>query len=350
MPFFEVVASLCLGTLCAEHVLPTPNVLDAENCAARRDTVAAQWIERHPDYALKDVSCQPFDDLVRQAAKVEEFSPGAFVHFGHVTELGHHGVADIANTGFIIGEDGVAVIDAGTTRRVGEELYLAIRKQTQLPIKWLILTHMHPDHVLGAEVFHEAGATVIGASTMPRSLGARVPGYMESMKRQLGEDHVHGTAAILPTETVEKSRILDIGGHKLELRAYPTAHTDNDMVVFDHVNSWLWAGDLVFKEHVPTFDGSLLGWIAVLEDLSGETVDRVIPGHGTRLATLPEAIGPIMEYLTTMRDDARKEIANGDRLSEAIYTIGKSQEDKWSEFESFNRRNATVAYKELEWE
>ena len=97
-----------------------------------------------------------------------EIAPGVFVHQGLHELPDASNAGDEANIGFVIGRDAVAVIDAGGSRQVAEGLYAAIRARTDLPIDWLILTHMHPDHVLGASLFREAGATLVGHARLSR--------------------------------------------------------------------------------------------------------------------------------------------------------------------------------------
>ncbi|MEY9627440.1 hypothetical protein ABIA27_002475 [Sinorhizobium fredii] len=87
----------------------------------------------------------------RSALGFSEAAPGVFVHLGKVAEPDPANVGDVSNIAFVVGSRGIAVIDAGGSRKVGEEIYLAIRERSTLPITHLILTHMHPDHVFGAD-------------------------------------------------------------------------------------------------------------------------------------------------------------------------------------------------------
>ena len=93
----------------------------------------------------------------------------------------------------------------------------------------------------------------------------------------------------------ERSRTaltIDLGGRTLELRAWPTAHTDTDLTVLDVATGTLFAGDLLFMERLPVVDGSLLGWLAVMDELEHSRRARVVPGHGPASAPWPEALAP----------------------------------------------------------
>lgn len=349
-PLFEIVASLCFGTLCADHVLPVPIPMTQTQCQARAPDVVDGWIEKHPGYTTNGQTCVAVQTLAHRAADVTETSAGHFVHFGQVEQVGPGSIGDAANTGFIIGRDAVAVIDAGTTRFVGEALYLAVRQQTDLPIRWLILTHMHPDHILGSDVFQEAGATLIGSASLQAAIAIRAEAYVANMQRLLGADVMHATTVVLPTSAVSTTRKIDLGDRVLTLAAYPTAHTNNDLTVHDPVADTLWMGDLVFLQHVPALDGSINGWIAVLEDLAKTGVGAIVPGHGRLVAPHPDGLQPTLEYLRSLRAATRLALENGESLQTAIRHVGADLQGDWQMFNAFNARNATNAYVELEWE
>ncbi|MFK7753454.1 MAG: quinoprotein relay system zinc metallohydrolase 2 [Sedimentitalea sp.] len=347
---FEVLATVCFGTLCADHVLPTPRAMDAATCETQAGDVAQNWSANTPNHTARDARCVALSDLGARAADVVETAPGHFVHFGKIEDIGIGSNGDVANTGFVIGQDRVAVIDSGTTRFVAEALYLAVRQRTDKPIEWLFLTHMHPDHVLGAAVFAEAGAQVAASALMAPALEARADIYMASMERLLGPKQIHATVPILPNVGLGQARDFDLGGRVLRTMIYPTAHTNNDLTVLDLTSGTLWTGDLAFMEHTPALDGSINGWITVLEQLVAQSFDAVVPGHGRQLARHPDGLRPTLDYLLALRTDTRAALAKGESLNTAIKHLGAELGQGWALFEAFNPRNATNAYVELEWE
>ena len=153
---------------------------------------------------------------------------------------------------------------------------------TDRPVRWVINTHVHPDHVLGNAAFAEAPArpTFVGHARLPAALAARAPYYLNALRRDLGQSPGPG-AIVQPDTTVEQATELDLGGRVLALRAWPTAHTDNDLTVYDRRTRTLFASDLLFAEHLPVLDGSLRGWLAVMGELRGLDVAVVMPGHGS---------------------------------------------------------------------
>ena len=210
---------------------------------------------------------------------------------------------------------------------------------------------MHPDHVLGARVFRDAGATVIGHAKLDRALKAREQTYTDNLRRLLGDAGFEGSAIVAPDEGVEGVREIDLGGRVLRLEAFRTAHTDNDLTVFD-VKTGLWfLGDLLFVGHTPALDGSITGWTALMEDLGLRTgVTGVVPGHGPAPLDWPGALAPMQSYLKAVAAQVRAAIAKGTPMAEAVRTIGEDHRDDWLLFDEFHPRNVTAAYKELEWE
>jgi quinoprotein relay system zinc metallohydrolase 2 len=255
----------------------------------------------------------------------------------------------ICNISVIVGGESVAVVDSGGSVVEARALLAAIKAITDKPVRYLINTHMHPDHVFGNAAFRDVGASIIGHHKLPLALAGRVELYLARFRQQMGEDAMQGVEVVVPTVLVEDRFVLDLGGRKLELKAWQPAHTDNDLTVLDLQTQTLCAGDLVFVDHLPTLDGSLLGWLRQTEQLGAIRADRVIPGHGP-VSVWPQAMQSQTRYLTVLADDLRKAIAKGQPLSEAVEIAGQSEREKWALFDEYHGRNATTAYAELEWE
>jgi quinoprotein relay system zinc metallohydrolase 2 len=282
--------------------------------------------------------------------EVNEVAPGIFVHQGRYELQSPENRGDMANASFVVGRDGVAVLDTLGSAVVGRAFKAALRSVTDTPIRYVINTHMHPDHVFGNAAFKEDKPTFVGHYKLARGLGSRAERYLAINKQMLGEEAFEGIEVILPTVGVEDSLDLDLGGRTLQLKAQPTAHTDNDLTVTDTATDTLFLGDLLFSVHVPTLDGSITGWLALLEALSRQTPARVVPGHGPHAMAMPEALQPEQKYLGAIAADVRKLIKDGKTLEDAIRTAGFSEREAWKLFDHYHVRNVTAAFAELEWE
>jgi quinoprotein relay system zinc metallohydrolase 2 len=279
---------------------------------------------------------------------MREISSGVFAFQGVNELMRPANQGAIANLGLVVGSDAAAVIDSGGSMAEGRALANAIRKITDRPVRYLVNTHMHPDHIFGNAAFPKA--TVVGHRNLPAALEARGTFYLRSYRNQLGEELMKDIMIVPPTLLVEDRLELELGGRKLELQAWQAAHTDNDLTVLDLASSTLFAGDLVFTEHLPTVDGSLLGWMRQMDALGAVDARQVVPGHGASPADWPVALVAERRYFEVLAGDIRQAIADGRPLAEAVKTAGLGERAHWELFDDYNERNATAAYAELEWE
>jgi quinoprotein relay system zinc metallohydrolase 2 len=281
---------------------------------------------------------------------VSEIAPGVFVHQGRYELDTPENYGDIANATFVVGRDAVAVIDTLGSAKAGRELRAALRAVTDKPIRYVINSHMHPDHVLGNAAFKQDDPAFVAHHKMARGLAARAERYMAANKEAMGAEAFEGTEIVLPTVPVETTMTLDLGGRSLILEAQKTAHTDNDLTIRDTETDTLILADLLFSVHVPTLDGSIKGWLALLDSLAQTKAARVVPGHGPHAMELPGALEPEQRYLSTIATEVRKLIKDGKTLEDATRTVGLSERSSWKLFDDFHARNVTAAFAELEWE
>lgn len=275
---------------------------------------------------------------------------GAYAFAGVDALMGPRNHGAICNVGVIVGGEAVAVVDSGGSVIEAEALAKAIAAVTDKPIRYLVNTHMHPDHIFGNAVFKRLGATIVGHRNLPRALEARGPFYLQSYTRQLGAELMRGIEIVPPTHIVDDVETIDLGGRVLELKAWKPAHTDNDLTVLDPATKTFFAGDLVFMRHLPTLDGSLLGWMRQMDALAAVQASRVVPGHGPASADWPQALDDERRYFDVLAGDLRAAIKKGVPLAQAVQTAGRGESANWALFDDYNERNATTAYAELEWE
>jgi quinoprotein relay system zinc metallohydrolase 2 len=280
---------------------------------------------------------------------LQQLATGVFLHSGRQLALDVPGHDDIANIGFVVGESRVAVIDTGGSVTIGRALRAAIRKHTSLPICYVVNTHVHVDHVLGNVAFKDDRPSFVGhaalVDAMARSREFFVKEYGGDLDAPASADQV-----ISPDRLVERDLTLDLGGRRLMLRAWPKAHTDCDLTVYDDRTGTLWAGDLLFRERLPALDGSVTGWLAAIDELAHMKIKLAVPGHGPTTRDLAAAVRPESRYLQSLVDGVRAELGKGEPVEDAIEHVGRAEETHWLLWEKAHAHNVLRVYEELEWE
>ncbi len=283
------------------------------------------------------------------ALAITEIAAGVFVHNGVHEEASPANADAIANIGFIVGDDAVAVVDPGGSAKEGHELRAAIRARTDRPIRYVILTHVHPDHIFGAAAFRDDHPDLIGHAKLPGALAQRGSYYAGRLRDSLGEA-AEGSEIVALTLLVSTRLDLDLGGRRLVVRAHGPAHTDNDLTILDEKTRTLWLADLLFVDRIPVIDGSLVGWLKELDGLTTIPADRAVPGHGPAAVAWPAAASPERRYLEAVARDTRAAIKAGIGIANAYRQVANSERAHWLLFDEYHPRNVTASYKELEWE
>jgi quinoprotein relay system zinc metallohydrolase 2 len=280
---------------------------------------------------------------------VVQLAPGVFMHQGSQLALDAPGHDDIANIGFIVGRSCVAVIDTGGSVNTGQRLRATLRLHTALPICYVINTHVHVDHLLGNSAFRADHPSYVGHAALAEAVANSrqffVSQYGADLQSPAGADQIIG-----PDRLVQQEVVLDLGRRRLHLRAWPKAHTDCDLTVFDERSATLWTGDLLFRERVPALDGSVRGWLAAIDQLAAMKVSRAVPGHGPVAKDLAQALAPERRYLQALVDGVKTELAEGKALQDAIEHVGLEEQPHWQLWDSAHAHNVIRVYEELQWE
>ena len=287
------------------------------------------------------------------AARAETFSldevaPGVFVRHGDVANATADNLDAICNTGFIVGRDGVLVTETGGSLADGQWLRGEIKKRTQKPIRWVVISHVHPDHTFGAGAFVGDKPEFIGHAKLPQALDARGEFYRKRLADLFGAEKTG--PVVQPTHTVQDTESIDIGDRVITFQAHGAAHTNCDLSMLDTKSGLLLPADLLFVGRIPSLDGSLLGWLKELDKLEAMKAEFAVPGHGPTKVKVAGAVQPLRIYLKTIRDGVRASIKSGEDISQAGKTVGQTERAKWALFDDYNGRNVTEAYSELEWE
>jgi len=293
--------------------------------------------------------CASASAEAQSALPVSKIAADIYVHEGTTALMTRENDGAVANLGFVVGQSAVAVIDTGGSVHEGRRLLATIRNITDKPIRYIINTHAHPDHVFGNAAFAGEGATFVGHKNLPRALATHGQFYLDGFRRTMGDELIDQVRLVPPTLLVEDTLTLELGARTLTLHAWPAAHTDNDLTVLDAETGTLFAGDLVFLKHLPVLDGNLHGFLAAIDQLDALPAQRVVPGHGP-VSTWPVALTDERRYLERLATDVRALVARGEPIAAAAAKAAVTERSRWDLFDDFNARNATAAFSEIEWE
>ncbi|HYL29124.1 MAG TPA: MBL fold metallo-hydrolase [Gemmatimonadales bacterium] len=256
-----------------------------------------------------------------------------------------------ANAGFIVTREGVVVVDAEASPAAGETLLRTIRSVTSRPIRWLVLTHHHPDHHFGAIVFRKAGARVI-AHPDTRTLASEGGPDEEVINwiRVVGLDAMRGFEfADTPDRPVTASDTLRLGGRTIVVFSPGPGHTPGDLMVWLPAERVLFAGDILIEDGVTMMvDGSapaLLGALARIDSLAPRVV---VPGHGAIPAVPAELVQRTRNYVTQLRTEMRAAVERGVPMQRALSALPPPDENRPVSLNSRLRRNAARVYVEEE--
>ena len=277
-----------------------------------------------------------------------EVAPGLHVRRGALEDATPANGDAIANTAFIVGRDAVAVFDPGGSLADGERLRTAIRQRTALPVSHVILSHDHPDHIFGAGAFSAERPIFVGHARLPAALAARGDYYRKRLDSILGDGQAG--PVVMPGLLVADRLTIELGGRTLALTAHRPAHTDCDLSLLDAQTGTLLAGDLLFVDRVPSLDGDLAGWLAVLAALRADGATHAVPGHGPALVEWPAASADLERYLTVLQRETRQAVARAVPIDQAARQVAQSERGRWALFDDYNGHNVIEAYRAIEWE
>ncbi len=240
-----------------------------------------------------------------------------------------------ANAGFVIGDDGVAVIDTFENPEAAKQMLAEIRKLTKLPVKYVVNTHYHIDHVAGNRVFQEAGAVVFAQRNVRAWIHTENLKFFGKNIKPEQKAMVEGLGA--PDVVYDSGVTLFLGSRRLEVRVFP-GHTGGDSVVFIPDAAAVFGGDLFWRNTVPNLiDATTAAWISTLDALSSAAPSATfVPGHGD-VGTAAD-VKAFRTYLADLRGWVAgpvKDGKTGDALVDAVLPALTGKYGKWGFFSDF---------------
>lgn len=245
----------------------------------------------------------------------QQVADNTYVFAGKNEDFSKRNGGYIVNTGFIVTEAGVIVIDSGPSKRFAEQQRAAIAKITDKPILKVYLTHHHPDHFLGNQVYKDVPLLALPATRT--AMQAEGDMFADNMYRMVG-DWMRGTQVLAANQAV-KPTLEEVGDHRLETIALQ-GHTAGDLLIFDHTTGVLFAGDLVFNQRAATTPhANITQWLKALQTLQQLPFKVLVVGHG-QVTQDAKPIEQTRDYLQWLEATLRAGAANGLDMNEIMLT------------------------------
>lgn len=266
-------------------------------------------------------------------------APDVYVVEGANADFSRANGCNIINTGFIVAEDGVIVINTGPSKRYGEQLRALIGRTTAKPVRQVLHLNLHPDYFLGNQAFADVPRLATAATI--EGMRAEAKSYEDNLYRLCG-DWMKATEAVLPDRTVMPGPLLP-GNPRFELRELK-GHTASDLVLIDRTSGVVFAGGLVFVDRVPTTPHARLSdWLLSLDALAAQPFKTLVPSHGPVVGD-GRGIEQTRRYLRWLDSSFGAAAQRGSEMTEVLAQPVPTEFRNWAALATEYPRNVVHLY------
>jgi glyoxylase-like metal-dependent hydrolase (beta-lactamase superfamily II) len=284
--------------------------------------------------------------LRAQALEPVQVSPGVWMVQG-ASALGSPANRNfISNAGFVVTPGGVLVVDALGSPALAQELLAAIARITPQPVRHVVVTHYHADHIYGLQVFKAAGATITAHAAGRAYLHSDTAQLrLKASREELAPWIDERTQLVGADRWIDGPTRIELGGVEFLVQPAGPAHTPEDLVVLLPRQGVLFAGDLVFRGRVPFVGQADSGrWIEALGRLIAHKPRLIVPGHGPVSTSAEADLTLTRDYLQHLRQTMGEAARNLEPFDEAYARADWSRFEHLPLFRAANRINAYNTY------
>jgi len=347
---------LNLLILCA--ISQSQTLLAADGELVNPGSVAEHWTL--PERAIDSQQIPQFklatDAADTRPLPVYRLRDNSYFLFGSIATLDKHNRGWNGNAGFVVTDAGVVVIDSLGTPLLGQRLIATIRSITEQPIKYLIITHNHPDHAYGASAFrqldditiiaHQGSIEYNHSATLQSSVDYREQMLARDMQ---GFEPVKADIYIKPPPF--KHQQIELGGNRFDIYNTGTHHSYGDLIIHQPEQKILWVSDLVFNQRTTYMGDGDSAQILKAQDWLLKTfadIELMVPGHGSAQTPPFPMLKQTHDYVSRMRTAMRKAVEDGVSLPDAVQRVEFPDWQDARLYEQNQRANANFVYREME--
>ncbi|MEO1917368.1 MAG: MBL fold metallo-hydrolase [Candidatus Thioglobus sp.] len=256
----------------------------------------------------------------------------------------------ISNAGFVVTSEGVVVFDALGTPSLANVMLSEIRKITDKPIKIVVMSHYHADHIYGLQVFKDEGAQVWAPKGTWDYLDSETAEtLLESRRTALFPWVTDDTYLVKPDRIIDQDTKFNLGNHEFVINHFGKVHSDGDMSLLSVTDQTLYSGDIIFEGRLPFVgDANIIDWVKTLERMQHTQVDYFVPGHGSASNQPQQTMDLTYRYLKFLLDKLSKAVEDMEQFEETYEAIDWSEFENETAFDIANRKNAYAVYLFLE--
>jgi len=276
-----------------------------------------------------------------------EVAPGVYALPGSGGNITSENGGRTANAAFVVGPDGVVVVDTGISYRQGEEIIAAVRSVSDRPIRLAIITHPDQEAIFGAAAFQARGIPVLAHRRSAELIASRCETCLRSLRAQLGEEVMASTRVVKPDRLIDGDETLALIGRPLRLIAPQWSSAPGATAVFDEQTSTLIAGNLVLVNRVPSLrDADPKAWRDTLALLASLRCRHLVPAYGP-IGTCGD-IAAFAQYFAALENRVKTLLDNGVSLGELRDRCALPEFARWDQYEVLHPQNASLVYLRLE--
>lgn len=337
-------------------VVAVPPQLNRDAGRRLRPALLALFLAGLPAFAVAETAAAKAPALIanaRPTVAMATTSVSPRIHY----VVGQSGAASqanqgfMSNAGFVITSDGVVVFDSLGSPALARELIRRIREKTDAPIKRVVVSHFHPDHSYGLQVFKALGAEIWAHRSAADYLNSRGAAERLAERRQTLAPWLDDTTLVPPDHYVDDEARFRLGGVDFRLIHVGPAHTSEDLIMLVEAEGVAFVGDLIFGDRLP-FVGAAnsRSWLAAIDRLSALKPQTIITGHGRHTASAENDIRLTHDYLYHLRQSMGDAVGNMTSFEEAYAATDWSAYSGLPVFDEGNRINAYDTYLLMEQE
>ena len=312
---------------------------------AARGRFAVEFLLRETIIGIFAATC--VGQSVGAAPSSTQVAPGVYARLGEGGEISPANRGRTANVAFVVGPQGVIVVDTGISYREGEEIIAEVKSVSTLPIRLAILTHPSQEAIFGAAAFQTRGIPVLAHRRSAELVAARCETCLSRLRLALGEKAMAATRVVRPDRLIDGDVTLELIGRPLRLIAPQWSSAPGAVAVFDQWTSTLIAGSLVTINRIPDMrDADPKGWRDALVQLESMHCRHLIPGYGP-VGNCAD-IAAFGRYFSALESRVEALMNEGVSLAELRDRCDLPEFSHWDQYETLHPQNANYSYLRLE--